>query len=364
MIVGLATVLGMPRWAFGATRRHWVALGGLLLACVWGPLAAQPVEQLRVVGGLANLNQYLRHEQPFWTQQLTQLSAGRIRAEIVPFDEAGLTPIDLFRAVQADSVSVGTVLLSAAASMEPQLAGPDLTGLNPDFESAQRTLKAYRPYLARLVQERHGLRLLAVFAYPAQVVYCARAFSGLSDLRARRVRVSSPSQAAFMTGLGAQPVQLAFAQIVPAMKGGTLDCAITGTMTGNTIGLVDVTSHLHDLPLNWGLAMVVANEARWRSLSASSRALIEREMPRLEAAVWAESLRETEDGLACNVGAAACRGGRKGQMVRVAATAADRKLSRELLRQQVVPAWMQRCGEACGGLWRTILAPSAGVDQP
>jgi TRAP-type C4-dicarboxylate transport system substrate-binding protein len=342
--------------------RRWFV--PLLLWGFAGLLQAQPEESLRVVGGLANLNQYVRHERPFWTDTLKRLSAGKLKAEIIPFDEAGLTPVDLLRAVQADSVSIGTVLLSQAASLEPQLAGPDLTGLNPDFAAAQRSLSAYRPYLARLLQERHGVRLLAVYAYPAQVVFCAKPFDGLAALKGRRIRVSSQPQAVFLAALGAQPVQMAFGQMVPAMKGGSIDCAVTGTMTGNTIGLVDVSSHMHDMPLSWGLAMVVANEGRWRQLSMAKRQLIEREMPRLEAAIWQESGEETDDGLACNSGSATCRNGRKAQVVRVATSAADRALNRDLLRQHVVPAWLQRCGEACQPLWRKVLAPTAGLEVP
>ena len=36
--------------------------------------------RLRIVGGLAGISQYIRQEEPFWTKELSRLSAGRFQA--------------------------------------------------------------------------------------------------------------------------------------------------------------------------------------------------------------------------------------------------------------------------------------------
>lgn len=340
--------------------RAWLAWV-LSLGTAAGVLAAQPVEQLRIVGGLAGVNAYTRHEAPFWTQELPRLTDGLARAEIVPFDQAGLSGEEMLRVVQMGAVPFGTVLLHRSAVNEPELAAPDLAGLNPDFTSLERTLAAYRPRMATLLKERYGLHLLGVYTYPAQVVFCAKAFSSLSDLSGRRVRVSSPTQADFMTALGATPVQTPFAQIVSSVKAGSVDCAVTGTMSGNTIGLHEVTTHVHPMAINWGLAVMVANGERWARLHPTVRRVLERELPRLERNIWTESERESAEGLACNVGASACKSGRKGSMKQVAALPADEQLRIELLQKAVVPGWVKRCGATCGAVWKHTLSPQLAV---
>ena len=40
------------------------------------PNAPATVSHLRVVGGLAEVHQYVRHEEPFWTRELARLSGG------------------------------------------------------------------------------------------------------------------------------------------------------------------------------------------------------------------------------------------------------------------------------------------------
>ena len=63
--------------------------------------------------------------------------------------------------------------------------------LNPtDLASLRRNVDAYRPQLARLLRERHGVELLALYIYPAQVLFCRQPFRDLGDLSGRRVRTA------------------------------------------------------------------------------------------------------------------------------------------------------------------------------
>lgn len=64
-----------------------------------GTAAAAPY-RLRIVGGLAGISQYVRQEEPFWTKELSRLSAGRFQAEIVPFDRAGVPGAEMLRLLQ------------------------------------------------------------------------------------------------------------------------------------------------------------------------------------------------------------------------------------------------------------------------
>lgn len=347
------------RWA----RR---ALAGLALlgAGLAGAQPAADAQRLRIVGGLAALNQYTRHEEPFWSDTLARLSLGRLSAEIVPFDRAGIRGQEMLRLMQLGVVPFGTALVSQSAVAEPLLAAPDLAGLNPDMASLRRTVAAFRPQLEKTLRERHGIELLAVYTYPAQVLFCKKAFGGLGDLVGRRIRVASPPQADWVEALGATPVSVGFAGIADALKGGNIDCAITGTMSGNTVGLHELTSHLHPMAVSWGLALFGANQASWKALRPEWQALLLRELPRLEQAIWAESDLETGEGLACNTGQGACVNGRRGSMTAVRPSADDDARRRQILAGTVLPRWVQRCGPACADTWNRTLGPALGLPAP
>jgi TRAP-type C4-dicarboxylate transport system substrate-binding protein len=340
-------------------RPAFIALG-LLLA---GGALAQAVEsqRLRVVGGLAGVNQYTRHEAPFWTTRLRQLSGGRYSAEIVPFDRAGIRGQEMLSMVKLGTVPFGTLLLAVAAPKDLELGAADLAGLNPDMPALRRAVAAFRPHLRQLLRDRHGAELLALYTYPAQVLFCAQPITGLASVRGRRVRTSSPSQADWVEALGGQPVNTAFADILPQVRSGNIDCAITGTMSGNTIGLHEHTSHLHTLAVSWGLSVFVAHAATWQALPADLKALLQRELPKLEAEIWDEAARETAEGVACNTGADSCRSGRRGHMTAVLPTPDDERRRREILASTVLPRWLQRCGPGCAELWNRTLAPATAV---
>ena len=320
------------------------------------PAPAAPYK-LRIVGGLAGINQYTRQEEPFWSKELLRLSNGRFDAEIVPFDRAGVPGTEMLRLLQLGVVPFGTTLMSSLTAQYPEYTAPDLAGLNPDIATLKSTLAAFRPYLEKSLRDQFGVEMLAVYVYPAQVVFCKKPLRGLADMSGRRIRVSSSTQADFVGALGGVPVLTGFAQIVPSLTAGNTECAITGTMSGNTLGLHTLTSHLHALPVTWGLALFGVNRAAWESLPPDLRALLRRELPRLEAAIWQESERETSDGMACNRGSNDCVGGRKGSMVLVPVSAQDERSRRDILESTVLPRWVQRCGSRCAQVWNQTIGP-------
>ncbi|WP_373404741.1 TRAP transporter substrate-binding protein [Acidovorax radicis] len=325
------------------------------------PAVAPVPYKLRIVGGLASINQYIRQEEPFWSKELSRMSGGRFDAEIVPFDRAGVPGTEMLRLLQLGVVPFGTTLMSSFTAQYPEYTAPDLAGLNPDIATLKSTLAAFRPYLEKSLRDQHGVEALAVYVYPAQVVFCKKPLRGLADLAGRRTRVSSSTQADFVGALGGIPVLTGFAQIVPSLTAGNTECAITGTMSGNTLGLPTMTSHVHALPVTWGLAVFGANQAAWEALPPDLRALLRRELPRLEAAIWEESERETSDGMACNRGAPACVGGRKGSMVVVPVSAQDERSRQEILASTVLPRWVQRCGARCAQVWNQTIGPVRGL---
>lgn len=356
--------MSIQQQIFSVRRAPWAAL-----ALAWGlqsvGLAAEPPQyQFRVVGGLAGVSQYTKWEEPFWSRELPRMSGGRFKADIVPFDRAGVPRDDMLRLLQLGVVPFGTVLMGSMTANYPQYTAPDLAGLNPDSASLKLSVAAFRPFLEKSLREQHGVQLLALYVYPAQVVFCKKPFAALADLSGRRVRVSSAAQADFVGALGATPVHTAFAQIVSSVQAGSIDCAITGTLSGNGLGLQAVTSHMHAMPLNWGVALFAANLSAWEALPADLRTLLRKELPPLEAAIWEESERDTAQGIACNTGQSACTKGVKGNMVLVPISAQDERKRQDIFVSTVLPRWLQRCGPRCAEIWNQTIGLARGLPAP
>jgi TRAP-type C4-dicarboxylate transport system substrate-binding protein len=336
------------------------ALLALPLALPLGA-AAQEAITLKVVGGLAGVSQYTQFEEPFWRDEVRRLTGGRVSAEIAPFDRAGFRAEEVLPLMRLGVVPFGTALVAVVSSEEPEFNAVDLPALNPDIGSLRETVRLYRPHLRQILRERYGIELLSVYTYPAQVTWCSRPFNGLGGLAGRRIRTSSVGQAEMYEALGATSVVIPFAEIVPAMRAGVVECAVTGTLSGNTIGLHEVTSHIHAMAVNWGVSMFGANIAAWQALPEPVRQTLQKGLTDLETHIWDAAARQTGDGLDCNAGRPSCALGRRGQMTVVPVTPADDQRRRELLVNTVLPRWVERCGTDCASAWNTYLGPSLGI---
>lgn len=357
----------------GAAVRVGIARAALALALA-SPLAPPPFAsvraasagaeepiKLKVIGGLDRVSQYVRLEEPFWRERVPALTGGRVRAEIHPSDRSGLRGQEMLQLMRLGVVPFGTANLSLVSTDEPELNAVDLPGLSPDMAALRRNVGLYRPHLQDVLRERYGVELLGIYTYPAQVVHCAKPFAGLRDLAGRRVRTSSVGQSEMMAALGAVPVVTTFSEIVGAVRTGAVECAITGALSGNEIGLPDVTSHVHAMAISWGLSFFGANLAAWDALPGGVQDALRRGIAGLEGEVWEAAERETAQGLACDTGSAACVHGRRGKMTLVPVTAEDAAQSSRILVEAVLPAWVRRCGAECARAWNRTLAPALGV---
>ena len=324
----------------------------------------KPMTTLRIVGGLASGNRYSKLERPFWVAELSKLSGGKFTAEIVPYDRAGVPGPDMLRMMQLGVIPFGTALFSQMATEAPQFHAPDLAGLNPDMQTVKKSVAAFRPYLEKTLRERYGVELLAVYIYPPQVLFCKKAFSGLSDLSKRRIRVASGTQADFVDALGATPIRTEFVDIMSSMNSGNTDCAITSAMAGNKLGLHEITSHIHSLPISWGLSVFAVNAATWSALNPELKTLLKSELPKLEKAVWDESERDAVEGIACNTGSSGCVSGRRGNMTAVRTSESDEQRRQQIFSGTVLPRWMQRCGASCTAVWNQTVRAVVAVAPP
>ncbi len=350
--------------SFAAALLSFIPNGVLAADATSKPGNAQPVQTLRIVGGLAGAGRFARLEQPFWTTELAKLSNGKFTAEVVPFDRAGIPGQDLLRMMQIGVIPFGTTLLSQMAAIAPEFNAPDLGGLNPDIASLRKAVASFRPYLKKSLHEQYNIELLGIYTYPAQVIFCQKPLASLADVKGRRVRVSSATGADFIRGLGGTPVITEYSEVMRNMASGNTECAVTAAKSGNSIGLHEKTTQLYNLPVTWGLSVFAANNNAWHAIHPELRALLERELPNLEQRIWAASERDTVEGIACNTGVGDCESGKKGKMVAMTPTRDDLKRSEQILRTVVLKNWVQRCGEKCATVWNETLRRVTRLDAP
>ncbi|MBL6079641.1 TRAP transporter substrate-binding protein [Belnapia sp. T18] len=336
-------------------------IGAVLLGVV--PAAGEETApiHLRIAGGLGGVTQYMQYEAPFWTTEVPRLTNGRVQAAIAPFDRSGIRGSDMLGLMRLGVVPFGTVSLSVAAGDEPELGAMDLPALNPDIATLRQSRDLLRPRLEIVLRDRYSIKLLAIYTYPAQVLFCREPFKGLADLAGRRVRVSSVGQSEMIEALNAVPVVIPFAQIPNALRDHTVECAITGSLSGNALGLQSLTSAMSRQAISWGVSFFGANLGAWAALPSEVRSQLQQGLTALEGEIWQAAERETEEGFACNAGLPQCIRGEAGRMIVLNDTPLDQRRRRQLLRDVVLPRWIERCGEDCITVWNRYMAVARGI---
>jgi TRAP-type C4-dicarboxylate transport system substrate-binding protein len=347
--------------------RSLVALTALAFA---GTAAAQslPAGPKITISAVTQLSpalpQYKDVDVPLLREKMPAASNGRIEFNLKSYPEMNVQGPEVIRLVRSGQVDIGGAPLTTVSGDVPLLDGFDLPGLHNSMESVRKAGQAMMGAANRDL-EKLGVKVIATSPFPAQVFFCKRPIAGIADLKGRKIRVAGPSQGDFLNALGAQPVAIAFGEVYTALERGTVDCAVTGTGTGNAQKWFEVANHLYTLVASWGISGYMVNLAWWNKLDPQVRTFLENYFARLEDAQWKLGADLTQDGIECNVGnAAGCKiftllTDKK--MTLLKPTDADNARARQVLADVVLPNWVKRCGPRCGDTFNETVGPLTGV---
>ena len=200
------------------------------------------------------------------------MTDGEITARFRSIDELGLTGYDAFRQLQSGAFQIMAISPGYVSGDDPFVLGFDLPGIMPELETARAVADAYREPLNERVRAMFDGEVLAVWPYPASMLFCRGEIDGLEDLQGRKVRVSSPALNDLVSYFGATGVTLPFSEVYPSLQRNLVDCATAASLSGYQANWHEVTDTLFTLPLSWTLQLHVANGGFWDGLSGEQRA--------------------------------------------------------------------------------------------
>jgi TRAP-type C4-dicarboxylate transport system substrate-binding protein len=348
------------------TLRHGVlpAIAALWLGTAATADAQQKLTITVVTQPFGTQPQFTKVDQPILRDGLKAKSNGQIDVKLSAWPEMGLNGPEVLRLIRAGQVDIGAAPLSTVSGDVPFLDGIDLAGLHPDIEQARKAALALVP-LANKELEKFGSQIIAVYPFPAQVIWCRQPVSSLADLKGRKIRTFGASLNDFVTAIGAQPISIGFPEVYSALERGVADCAVTGTGSGNAAKWYEVTANIYNLSVGWAVAAYYVNTAWWNKLDQPTRELISATMKEVELAQWKLGAEATQDGLDCNSGkAAGCKIHTlvtDKPMKVVDATPEDKATLKKIVETTVIPGWVKRCGARCGEIYNEVVAPITGL---
>lgn len=346
------------------------ALGGLLAGVV-GTLAfassasAIDTKQFNVVGTWGNLQQWKDHESRLWNEVLPQASGGKLTANAKPYTELGLKGFEVMRLLKLGTYDAVHGLTAYTSQDSAALEGLDLSGVIQDMATYRKAAQAYREVIARELDEKYNSKLLMLYTFPSQQLFCKITDDKvrLADLKGKKIRAYSTTMSDFIEGLNASPVTLAFAEVVPALQRGVADCGLTGTLPAYSAKWWQVVSHNIRVRIGYAATFLAFNNNSWNALSEDTRKLIQEKAAEVEKDMWEAVIKEDQMGMDCNA-QGPCPLGEPGGMTAVELNADDKKLLDKVVSEVVLPRFAKRCGANCAKEWNATIGAVAGVTAP
>lgn len=330
------------------------------------PAQAVDKKEFKVVGTWGNLQLWKDHEKRFWTEVLPKLSGGKLTANAKPYTELGLSGFEVVRLLKLGAYDAAHAVTSYAAQDAPELEGVDLAGVIQDFDTYRKAITAYRPVIEKALAEKYNAKLLMMYSFPSQQLWCnlkAGEGSSLADLKGKKIRTYSTTLGDFIEGLGASAVTIAFAEVVPALQKGVADCGITGTGPAYNAKWWQVANTNIRVRLGYAATFGAVNMKVWNGLSKETQDLIMKAAAQVEDDMWSTTTKADQVGMDCNA-TGPCPLGDPGGMKAVEQSDDDKALLKTIVSDFVLKRFAKRCGKACAEKWNETVGKVAGVQAP
>jgi len=344
-------------------RKHLaVAVAAAALTAAGSAAAEVRPYNFKVVGTWGNLSNWQKHESRLWNEEVGKATDGKWTSQAAPLTELGLKGFEVMRLLKLGVFDVAHGVVGYVASESAVIEGVDLSTLVQDWDTMRKVADAYKPTVDAEFQKTYGAKLLGLYPFPSQMLWCAKPVENINDLKGKKIRVYSTTLGDFVEGAGGVSVTIPFAEVVPALQKGVADCGITGTMPAYRAKWYEVVTHAYLMRVGYTMTFAAVNLGTWNKLGPEGQALLMDQAKAFEDRAWAETIREDEMGIICNTGVGDCTEGTVGAMKKVVPTDSDLKAREDILKNFVLARWAERCGADCVKQWNATVGKVVGIE--
>lgn len=307
-------------------------------------------------------------EYPIEMAVIEDIRADGFEVERSEFQSLGISTMDGLRLARTGTFDVISIQVGQVAADDPFLEGIDLIGVSVNLDELEDAIEAYRDVFAERLDERFGVRPVAIWAFGGQIFFCAEPIDTLDDLQGMKVRSFTASMSSLLEGLGASPVTLPFPEVYPALQRGVATCGITSANSANTGKWPEVTTHVLPLAVSGAVQAHVVNADWWDGLTAEEQEKLTGHFQKLEEDLWALAERNGDLAVACTTGGD-CDSDlyTSYDLELVDLAPEDLTKLRSLSEELVLGEWAERCErvyDGCGTVWNDTVGAARGMEVP
>ena len=203
-------------------------------------------------------------------------SGGRIKPQIFPLSQLGSIPRQI-EGTQFGSIQCAILPPEFFVGVDNRFEVMAAPGLVGSLAQGQRV--AADPAVRKLMLSlgaNKGLHGIAMFMNAPSSVIAKTPIRHLADFKGKKIRVlASPFQTAPIAKLGATPVAMTLADVVPAMQQGTIDGAVGGIVVWTPMHFNDAAKYVTETGQPAVFVIAEVNKTWYESLPADLQKIVD-----------------------------------------------------------------------------------------
>ena len=339
-------------------------VGALLAATFLAAPALSETVNLKALGqpGATGLIQQ-NLEAPFFAE-LAERTGLDLQVSFQTLDQTGIKGAEELRILKSGLFDIISLRLQQVSRDEPMLLGLDLVGQNPTYAEGRKSMDEFAPIVDARLQQQFNTKLLGLWPFGPQVLFCDAPINSLTDVAGLKVRTYDQNLANFVSSIGGTPVPLGFADVHQSLARGVVDCAITGPSSANSASWPEETTHVLPLAFQIAIQGYGMNLDVWNKFSAEDQAKIQAAFDKHSDDIWAYSEELFDDAMRCNVGESPCEFGKPYKLVNVPVSDADVLTVQNAVKELSFPSWSELCDASnpqCSASWVATVGKRFGL---
>jgi TRAP-type transport system periplasmic protein len=214
-----------------------------------------------------------------WTQKIEQESGGRLKFEIYPNGQLVGPPNRQFDAARNGITDIAFCLHGVTPGRYPmtELANLPFTWPSAGVDLAEMGKRMTELAPKYLAAEHQGLHILWMQMANPVVIYSKTPIKTLDDFKGKKIRYASITNKFMLESVGAVPMLVPPQESQDALAKGVVDGAGFPHEAGFAYDLVSVSPYALDPPLASATFAMVMNPAKYASLPADLKAILDKE---------------------------------------------------------------------------------------
>lgn len=335
----------------------------LAFLCVTSTAAWAEPATLKVLGNFTgNKKQVDLVERPFFTG-LAEEAGISSKVGYSPMDLVNVKAADAMRLLKSGAFDIASVQIGSAARDNPFLEGIDLAGVATNIDDQRKVVDAYREELDREVQAKFNSKVLTLWPFGPQIMFCKKPITSMDDFKGTKIRTFTTSMATMIEGLGGSPVTLQYAEVYLALQRGVADCGVTASSAGNGGKWPEVTNFLLPLAVSSSMQGHFINLDTWKKFSPEQQEKLLVEFKKMEDDMWDLARNVDSDATTCNTGGDDCKEHTQYKMTLGEVTPAMQEQLRTIVTRDVLPQWGKNCDAVvpdCTSRWSATIGKTMG----